>query len=305
MAGQRRVADLTANDVDPVIHSLVPFMASLDRDDERTAGVVEIIESLFSKLKQGSRAPSIATALDLQENHIYPYGLEFKDDAGKALVRERGAQEIESNFLTHANTKRLISLVRKHMSRASLAGCRMLIDVIFLRLAAVTSTDADNLAIIPDWSALNTAPGPGGRPTVEGVIDYLIAKRPSKYSGLVLSEPVGALNRPDLVHAGSSNIYEARTCAELQAGLMQAVLAVATSCHETHKECARGAVTCGDHWVFFAYQAPKGSDYAKYARTEVLDLGKDAENLDLILGILIDWIENAEVFGPQKYFYIV
>ena len=59
----------------------------------------------------------------------------------------------------------------------------MLIDVIFLRLASVTSTDADNLAIIPDWTALNTARGPDGKVSLEGVIDYLITKRPSKYSG--------------------------------------------------------------------------------------------------------------------------
>ncbi|RDX46782.1 hypothetical protein OH76DRAFT_1355485 [Lentinus brumalis] len=300
---KRKVTELSAGDVDPVIQSLVPFMASLDRDDERTAGVVDMIESLFFKLKQGSRAPSIATALDLQENHIYPYGLEFKDDTAKALVRQRGAQEVDNNILTLSNTKALISLVRKHMSRASLGGCRMLIDVIFLRLASVMSTDADNLSVIPDWTALNTSPG--GRPSLEGVIDYLITKRPAKYSGLILSEPVGALNRPDLAHVGSSNIYEARTCSELQSGLMQAVLAAATLCRETQKECARGAVTCGDHWIFFSYQGPKGGEYAKYARTEVLDVGKDAENLELILGVLVDWIENAEVFGPQKYFYIV
>lgn len=59
----------------------------------------------------------------------------------------------------------------------------MLIDVIFLRLASVTSTDTDNLAIIPEWTALNTASGPDVRPSLEGVIDYLITKRPSKYSG--------------------------------------------------------------------------------------------------------------------------
>ena len=58
------------------------------------------------------------------------------------------------------------------------------------------------------------------------------------------------------------------------------------------KECARGAVTCGDHWIFFAYQAPKGSDHAKYARTGVLDIGKDAENIDLILGVLVDWVRS-------------
>ncbi len=51
---KRKVTELSAGDVDPVIQSLVPFMASLDRDDERTAGVVDMIESLFFKLKQGS-----------------------------------------------------------------------------------------------------------------------------------------------------------------------------------------------------------------------------------------------------------
>ena len=52
-------------------------------------------------------------------------------------------------------------------------------------------------------------------------------------SGLVLSDPVGALNRPDLLHAGSSNIYEARACSELQSGLTQAVMASAALCRET------------------------------------------------------------------------
>ena len=51
--GKRTISELTAGDVDPVVHALLPFVTGLDRDDERTAGVVEAIESLFSKLKQG------------------------------------------------------------------------------------------------------------------------------------------------------------------------------------------------------------------------------------------------------------
>ena len=57
----------------------------------------------------------------------------------------------------------------------------MLVDVIFLRLASVLSTDADSLSIVPDWTALNTPPD--GKPSLERVVDYLVAKRPSKYSG--------------------------------------------------------------------------------------------------------------------------
>lgn len=55
MAGQkRRINELTTGEIDPVVQSLIPFVAALDREDERTAAVVEAIESLFSKLKQSS-----------------------------------------------------------------------------------------------------------------------------------------------------------------------------------------------------------------------------------------------------------
>ena len=139
----------------------------------------------------------------------------------------------------------------------------MLIDVILLRLASVLSSDVDDMTIVPGWNALNT-----GRPSLEGVIDYLVARRPSKYSGmctirlvtfrpqvfllppdvtnspagLILSEPVGALSRPDLVHAGSNSIFEARTFSELSSGLTQAVLAVASSCRETEYVLPRSIV---------------------------------------------------------------
>ena len=54
----------------------------------------------------------------------------------------------------------------------------MLIDVIFLRLASVLSSEEEDVTVIPGWNALNT-----GRAALEGVIDYLVARRPSKYSG--------------------------------------------------------------------------------------------------------------------------
>ena len=53
----------------------------------------------------------------------------------------------------------------------------MLIDVIFLRLASVLSTEAEDVTVIPGWSTLNT-----GKPPLDNVLDYLVARRPSKYS---------------------------------------------------------------------------------------------------------------------------
>ena len=161
---KRTVAELTADDVDPIVHALLPLVAGLDRDDERTAGVVDAIEGLFLKLKQGSvrtcvagslrgpgggrwprpvqtliylhrpdarpprtpshtqRAPSLpGTVLDLQDQRIYPYGLGFKDDAARGAARQRGAEDPPTldgpgRFMTLANTKALVALVRKHMS---------------------------------------------------------------------------------------------------------------------------------------------------------------------------------------------
>ena len=58
--------------------------------------------------------------LDLQDQRIYPYGLGFKDDAARTLARQRGAEqpatEGPDKFMSLANTRALVSLVRKHMS---------------------------------------------------------------------------------------------------------------------------------------------------------------------------------------------
>ena len=64
LAGLRDLAAAGAavlvDDVDPVVHALLPLVAGLDRDDERTAGVVDAIEGLFLKLKQSSVRTCVA-----------------------------------------------------------------------------------------------------------------------------------------------------------------------------------------------------------------------------------------------------
>ena len=51
----------------------------------------------------------------------------------------------------------------------------------------------------------------------------------------------------------------------------------------------RGGVTTGEEWIFFAYRT--GDDGGScYARTEVFHVGEELENIDWILGVLIDWV---------------
>ncbi|KAM5533845.1 hypothetical protein V8D89_012508 [Ganoderma adspersum] len=52
------------------------------------------------------------------------------------------------------------------------------------------------------------------------------------------------------------------------------------------------------------FGVPQGEEGSCYARTEVCYLEEDLSNLDLILGVLIDWVENTTVFDPFEYFEI-
>ena len=52
----------------------------------------------------------------------------------------------------------------------------------------------------------------------------------------------------------------------------------------------RGGVTTGEEWIFFAYRRGDDGGSCCYARTEVFHVGEELENIDWILGVLIDWV---------------
>jgi len=110
------------------------------------------------------------------------------------------------------------------------------------------------------------------------------------------------------VKVGFSNIFEAKTEANMMASFPQLVAAMATWCRANRKSCTRGAVTCGEKWIFFAYEAqgesngsPGDSFGGRFARTNTFQIGHGLEDLDLIVGILMDWIENPEDVGMEFF----
>lgn len=50
----------------------------------------------------------------------------------------------------------------------------------------------------------------------------------------------------------------------------------------------RGAATDGEYWIFFAHRA--GENESNYARSRIFHIGADCATLDLILGLLMDWV---------------
>ncbi|TFY73922.1 hypothetical protein EWM64_g10091 [Hericium alpestre] len=272
MARGCKMPDLTVEESNTVISVLEKFIAALDPEDEDTAKLLERLQSATSKLTKYTHTPfSCTTVADLQNLQIHSAGLVFKDDNARARARLQGAREVDGNDMTFETTKSLFRLTRTHFWCASEAGSRMLINVILLRLVSMLSHTENRLLILPEF---NTAATP---------LD---------------------ISRPDLAQVGSSIIFEAKDIAMLKDHFPQVIAAMATWCQIHKKERARGVITCGDHWLFFAFKTRNDTQNkpARYARSPVLEIGEGEEDLDLILGILVDWVQHPHEFEEQEYF---
>lgn len=116
----------------------------------------------------------------------------------RRLVEELGSAEVDGKALTMEVLKQLISLVRRHVSvvvsecaqflsfyslplSQTEAGCRVLINLILLRVASSMSTNHMDVNIIPEFPIAKTI-FPGNR-SFGGVVDFLLTKLPEKYTG--------------------------------------------------------------------------------------------------------------------------
>ena len=113
-------------------------------------------------------------------------------------AEEVGSTEVDGKALTMEVLKQLIGLVRRHVSvvvrefSQSLpfysmalpqteAGCRVLINLMLLRVASTMSTNHMDVNIIPEFPIAKTV-FPGNR-SFGGVVDFLLTKLPEKYTG--------------------------------------------------------------------------------------------------------------------------
>ncbi|EIM87874.1 uncharacterized protein STEHIDRAFT_155237 [Stereum hirsutum FP-91666 SS1] len=244
-------------------------MSRLDPDDEETTGMIRDLERMCTKLER--KTSSNSTFIHLLEAQISPKGLEWKQDGqAPSRAREQGMLEAPNGFLTLESTRALTSLILEHVSQSTEAGCRMLIDVILLHLAAAVSDENEAVSIVPEYAILKTVFNE--KHSFGGVVDYLVTKLPSAFTRQILGQPVATLNRPDLKHIGTSNVFEAKNLVEIH-------------------DYTRGAIANGKTWLFFIYR--KLQVGGTYAASPPVELSTGAENLLLILGLLRDWILNA------------
>jgi len=192
----------------------------------------------------------------------------------------------------------LIGLVKRHLSLMTEAGCRILINVILLRVVSAMSTDEVDVNIIPEFPISKTT-FPSNL-SFGGVVDLLLTKLPSRFTRYLLLDPTSALGNPEAIDGPmTSNFFEAKRD-NVRAAIPQAVMAVASHCTQHGIPVLRGCTTSGEQWIFFVYSV-NDSGGGHVACSDEFSLGQQLEVLPLILGLLTDWVDNATVYD-QKFF---
>ena len=257
-------------------------------------------------------------------------------------AEELGSTEVAGKALTMEVLKKLIELVRCHvsvivskmynlcpstviqwrLSKQTEAGCRVLINLILLRIASIMSVDQMDVNIVPEFPIAKTV-FPGNH-SFDGVINFLLAKLPERYSRagcncrsgcrlltsclqnfslLILPEclPIRTKSK-ELSHQSYSRQSET-TCEQLYPKLSLPPHHIVNSISKVFPFCScllthrllpslpvmRGCITSGEQWMFFIYEK-RDNDKGHISASVEYSIGPQCEGLALILGLLHDWV---------------
>jgi hypothetical protein len=206
----------------------------------------------------------------------------------KQEIEDLGSDEIPG-CLSINTTRFLISLVRGHVATVTEAGCRILINILLLRVVSV----CPGVNIIPEFPVPRTTfNSKDGKCSFSGVVDFLVTKIPTPYTEYLLGNPSEALRDPGSIEGPiMSNIFKAKRDRILD-GLSQATVAAASYCQFQGLSVIRGAITSGEQWIFFVYKRHTDGT-GQVLHSPGYSLGPNLEDLTFVLGLLRDSIENA------------
>lgn len=296
---KRKISDLTAGDGNSLLQALNQFQNSLDDEDEDLpSGLFSALDEFRTKLEaiKHTSFPKVDAVTLLQVG--IKTGPLFLVPETRLLVEGLGSAEVDGKALTMDVLKQLISLVRRHVSVITEAGCRVLINLILLRVASTMSTNHTDVNIIPEFPITKTI-FPGNH-SFSGVVDFLLAKLPEKYTKFLLADPTGILaNTDEIKRTVTSNIFVAKRD-NVRVALPQAVIATASHCKQHNLPVTRGCVTSGEQWVFFVYEK-RDDDRGYVSSSFEYVIGPQFEGLALILGLLHDWADNTT--SAQQVFF--
>ncbi|KIM71928.1 hypothetical protein PILCRDRAFT_747605 [Piloderma croceum F 1598] len=282
---KRKLSDLTVGDRNALLVALDAFQDNLDEDDEDLpSGLLTALGQFREKLEVVKHVSfSKVDPTDLAQLGIR-VGPLFLNKEKTTSARALGLTEADNNILSMTVLQELVDLVRKHVSVITEAGCRVLINLLLLRVASTMSDENTDVNIIPEYPIAKTILAENR--SFGGVVDFLMAKLPARYTDHLLRNPVISLNNPDLTPI-TSNIFEAKRD-RVDAAIPQVALAAASHCKQHSLPVLRGCITSGEQWVFFIYEAKEVGGLVSCSSE--YSIGQHFQDLPLILGILRDWV---------------
>ncbi|KAG1808006.1 uncharacterized protein BJ212DRAFT_1580146 [Suillus subaureus] len=284
---RRKLSDLTAGDTNELLRKLQEFRANLDEGDEDLpAGLIDKLQELRDKSEDVKVDPITLISLRISSGPL------FLISDKRQEVENLGLAEI-SGCLPIDTARFLISLVRGHVATVTEAGCRILINILLLRVVSVMCSGDTTVNIIPEFPIPRTIfHRDSGKYSFSGVVDFLVTKLPAQYTEYLLGDPTTALANPGNIKGPmTSNIFEAKRD-NVRAALSQAAIAAASYCQLQGLSVIRGVVTSGEQWIFFVYERHTDGTGLVLSSPEYT-LGRNLEGLALVLGLLRDSIDNA------------
>lgn len=299
MGKKRKLSNFTTGDRSAMLLALQHFQDTLDPDDEELPeGIHDTLDQLRQKLELVNHIsfskvdPTVLVQVNIKMGPLFLVPETIN------AAKEIGSADIEGQVITMDVLKELIMLTRKHVSVVTEAGCRVLINLILLRVASTMSDGQTDVNIIPEYPIATTVFQDNR--SFGGVVDFLVAKLPARYTSFLLGDPANALANPAGIKGPvTSNIFEAKRD-NVRAAIGQAVIAAASHCKQHRLPVMRGCITSGEQWLFFIYEATEIGGFVS-ASIDEYTIGPNFENLALILGLLQDWINNTT--NPEPVFF--
>ncbi|KAG2355513.1 hypothetical protein BDR07DRAFT_1464530 [Suillus spraguei] len=285
----RKLSYPTSEDANELLNKIEEFCSRLNGGDEDLPdGLIDKLKQMRDKLEIVKHASfSKLDTITLASLEISPGPLFLIEDK-KQEIEDLGLAEIPGCLLIDT-TRFLLRLVREHVATVTEAGCRILINILLLRVVSV----CPGVNIIPEFPIPRTTFNPeSGKYLFSGVVDFLLTKVPTEFTEFVLSDPIMALGRPgNIGEPIMTTIFEAKRD-NLWAGVSQATVAAASYCKLQGLSVIRGVVTSGEQWMFFVYKR-LADGTGRVLKSPQYTLGSNLEHLGFVLGLLRDSIDNA------------
>ncbi|KAF8804939.1 hypothetical protein BYT27DRAFT_7258695 [Phlegmacium glaucopus] len=272
---KRKVPNLTVDDANALLCTLAELQEQFDEEDEDLpTGLISGLQQLRKKLEViPARCPFDALTL-----------LQVKIKSGPLLL----SPDVMSDIKSLGVNMRMAELSMETLTEA---GCRILINMILLRVVSAMSTDETDMNIIPEFPiAKTTFPS---NLSSRGVVDLLLTKLPSRFAREIMIFSCDLAGFLTFSQAISFSTRPKRD--NVRAAIPQAVMAAASHCMQHGIPVLRGCTTSGEQ-----YSVNDGGG-GRVACSDEFSLGQQLEGPPLILGLLTDWVDNATAYD-QKFF---